>query len=152
MRTAMRTALALTVMALATTARAAELPQYVKGPVSGLVYDCRQARQKAPKPETYVTAGDLDGDGQPDHVVDVQKGCQANRDLYCNAEGCTIDVYLSSQSGQAGSFRAKSFRIDTSSSKPALVVAARGKDCPASQAEGCSVAYVFDGKAFVVRP
>ena len=90
MRTGIRTALALTVVALATTARAAELPQYVKGPVSGLVYDCQQARQKAPKPETYVTAGDLDGDDQPDHVVDVQQGCQANRDLYCNAEACPL--------------------------------------------------------------
>lgn len=69
-----------------------DMPQYVKGPVSGFVYDCQEAKQKPPRPEEYVTRGDLDGDGKPDHVIDSGRGCQSNRDLYCNAEGCTITI------------------------------------------------------------
>lgn len=84
---------------------APDIPQYVRGPLSGFTHNCQEEKQKAPKPEAYLTSGDLDGDGLPDHIIDSGKGCAANRALYCNDEGCTIDIYASKISGLAGSFK-----------------------------------------------
>lgn len=125
-----------------------DIPQYVKGPVSGFVYDCQEARQKAPRPEAYVTSGDLDGDGKPDHVIDSGKGCQSNRDLYCTADGCTITIYLSSTYGFAGSHKVKSFKIGRHGDKPALLVEQTGGDC-GTAGGACARALVFNGEAFV---
>ena len=146
-----RWTIALIVIAISTSmsakrCAAAELPQYVKGPISGLIHDCRQAGQKLPKPEAYVSIGDLDGDGKPDHIVDTAKGCTANTDLYCNAEGCVVDVYLSSTGAEGGSFRARTVRIAKHGSKPALVIVKGGDTCGTN---GCTVELVYDGKAFV---
>ena len=142
----------LVVSLLGSAALAAELPQYVKGPVSGHVYDCQQAKQKAPKPEAYVTVGDLDGDGKPDYVVEIAKGCQSNRDLYCNDEGCLIDVFLSSQELQMGSMKVKSFKIGKHASKPALIVTKGGKACAALPGGVCTETLVYDGKGFAKAP
>lgn len=128
---------------------AAELPQYVKGPVSGHVFDCQEAKQKAPKPEAYVTQGDLDGDGKPDFIVEIAKGCQSNRDLYCNDEGCLIDIFLSSQELQMGSMKVKSFKIGKHGSKPALIVTKGGKACADQPAGVCSETLIFTGERFV---
>lgn len=128
---------------------AADLPPYVTGPISGFIYDCRQAGQKPPDPRAYVSTGDLDGDGKPDHLVDSAKGCDANRQLYCNAEGCVIDIYLSSTGDSRGSFRAKSFRIVKRGTKPTLSIVKGGDQCGAT---GCTVTLSFDGQAFVESP
>jgi hypothetical protein len=42
---------------------AQSLPQYVRGPLSGLVHDCKVERQQAPAAEAYISIGELDGDG-----------------------------------------------------------------------------------------
>ena len=132
--------------------RAAEIPRYVLGPVSGYVYGCEEAHQKAPRPQDYVSSTDLDGDGQQDFVIDSGKGCAANRDLYCNAEGCTINIYVSSLSGLAGSFKAKSFRFARHGGKPALVVTRGGEACGAAAGQTCTATYVFDGEEMVAVP
>src|SRR4051812_25940245 len=146
------TTLTALLLCLTLPANAAELPRYVAGPVSGFVYNCQEEKQKAPRPEAYVTAGDLDGDGQPDHVIDSGKGCKANRDLYCNAEGCTIDIYLSSLSGLGGSFKARTFRIGKSGAKPALITTRGGVACGLAEAETCTTTYIFNGEELAPVP
>jgi hypothetical protein len=49
------TILTALLLCLALPAKAAELPRYVAGPVSGFVYNCQEEKQKAPRPEAYVT-------------------------------------------------------------------------------------------------
>jgi hypothetical protein len=58
-----------------------------------------------------VLTADLDGDGVADQVIDAGRGCAANRLLYCGADGCAVDVYLSSRAGIGGSYRARRVRV-----------------------------------------
>ena len=145
-------AVAIAVLIFGSGAQAAELPQWVKGPVSGLVFGCQEAKQKAPKPEAYVTQGDLDGDGQPDYVVEIAKGCQANRDLYCNDEGCLIDLYVSSQYGQMGSFKVKSFKFARHGGKPVLIIIKGGAACASQPGGVCTETLVYTGEKFTKAP
>lgn len=135
-------ALSATVFVPVTSGKAAELPQYVKGPVSGFVFDCQEAKQRITSASSFVSSGDLDGDGKPDHVIDSGKGCQANRDLYCNAEGCTINVYLSSTSGLALSIKAKTVAFSRTAGRPALTVTKGGAACERHPDKTCTVTYV----------
>jgi hypothetical protein len=84
-------------------------------------------------------------------VIDTAKGCKANRDLYCNAEGCSIDIFLSSISGAAGSFKVKSFRFASHAGKPALSITRAG-NCDGPQQPPCTVILRFDGTEFVSAP
>jgi hypothetical protein len=120
---------------------AADPPRYVAGPASGYQYDCQQAKQNVPAISTLVTAiPDLDGDGLPEHVIDPGKGCAANRLLYCNdTEGCSISVWLSSWSGVAERFKARSWTATTS----AMTVTTGGTACGAAAA--CTLTYRWTG-------
>ena len=131
---------------------AAELPQYVRGPISGLQLGCEEAKQKVPAAEAYVTRGDLDGDGKPDFVVEIAKGCQSNRDLYCNDEGCLIDIYLSTEELQMGSLKVKSFKIIKKAGKPGLLITKGGSACSKLPGGLCEELQVFNGEKFVVLP
>jgi hypothetical protein len=98
-------------LGFAAPAWAQRLPQYVAGPFSGFVYDCQQAGQAAPSARSMVLTADLDGDRAPDHVIDAGRGCAANKLLFCGPDGCKVDVYLSTESGLGGSYRARRVRL-----------------------------------------
>ena len=141
--------------ALALPAHAADIPQYVKGPISGLIYDCEKSKQTPPQEEAYVSRADFDGDGKPDYVVDTGKGCAANRALFCSAEGCTLDVYLSLQEGLGGKFKAVDFAIGKTGKGDALVLdPTKGTGActlpKPPDAEGpCGLYHSFDGEQLV---
>lgn len=132
----------------AAPALAADPPRYVAGPASGYQYDCQQAKQPVPKLATLVTEiPDLDGDGLPEHVIDSGKGCAANRLLYCNdAEGCTISVWLSSWSGIAERFKARSW----TAAKGAMTVTTGGEAC--GGAAECTLTYRWTGERLLPVP
>ena len=138
----------LGVVVCASSAVAEDIPQYVMGPISGLIYDCQENKQTPPRQADYVTSADFDGDGKPDYIIDTGKGCASNRALYCNAEGCTIDVYVSTLEGLGGSFRATSVAIGMSGEGTALVLSQRGEACGGAKDSVCTTSQVFDGKAF----
>ncbi|MFN8996520.1 MAG: hypothetical protein ACK5X3_23045, partial [Pseudomonadota bacterium] len=69
-------------------------PPELKGPISGVGYDCKTAGESEPRPEDYVSAVDLDGDAGKDFIIDYGKTCAAERALYCRDEGCSVDVYV----------------------------------------------------------
>ena len=133
-------------------ALAEDIPQYVKGPISGFIFDCQENKQTPPKEEAYVTRGDFDGDGKPDYIIDSGKGCASNRALYCNAEGCTIDVYVSSLEGLAGSFKAQSFKVSKAGNADALILSKRGADCGPAKDAVCSETRVFNGEELAPVP
>ena len=141
-------ALFLSAAICTSNAHAEDIPQYVKGPISGLIYVCQENKLTPPKETDYVTSADFDGDGKPDYIIGTGKGCAANRALYCNAEGCTIDVYVSSLEGLGGSFRATSVAIGMSGKGTALVLSQRGEACGGAKDSVCTTSQVFDGKAF----
>ena len=154
MRVVFRVAVIVTlgVIALAPSALAENIPQYVKGPISGFIFDCQENKQAPPKEEAYVTRADFDGDGKPDYIIDSGKGCASNRALYCNAEGCTIDVYVSSLEGLAGSFKAQSFKVSKAGNADALILSKRGADCGPAKDAVCSETRVFNGEELAPVP
>ncbi len=145
-------AFSLSAAALFSPARAEGIPQYVKGPISGLIYDCQENKQTAPKEEAYVTRADFDGDGKPDYIIDTARGCASNRALYCNTGGCSIDIYVSSLEMLAGSFKAQSFKITKSAKADTLILNKRGAECGPAKDAICSEARVFNGEELVIAP
>ena len=145
-------AAALTAAVLALPARAEDLPQYVKGPISGFVFDCQENKQTPPKEEAYVTRADFDGDGKPDYIIESGKGCASNRALYCSEDGCTIDVFVSSLEMLAGSVRAQSFKIAKAAKGDALILSQRGAECGPAKDAVCSETLVFNGEELVPAP
>lgn len=125
----------------------AEPPRYVAGPASGLQLECREAGQTVPALSALVReVADLDGDGKPDHLLDVSPGCPALIDLYCTPAGCKLDVYLSSQSGYAGGWKARRWSVDRGA-RPARLVLIGGEDCAADE---CSRTIGWTGEALAV--
>ncbi len=145
-------ALAALILLLATPALAAAPPQYVAGPASGYQFDCRQEKQPVPSIATLVTEiPDLDGDGLPEHVVDSAKGCAAVRALYCNeAEGCTIQIYLSSWSGIAERYKARSWKLDRATRPATLSITTGGAPC--GGAATCTLPLHWTGERLLPRP
>ncbi len=134
---------ALLALLLATPAWAADPPRYVAGPASGLQHECREAKQKVPALSALVReVADLDGDGQPDHLLDATAGCAAVRDLYCTPAGCKLDVYLSSQSGYGGGWKARRWSVDRAQ-RPARLVVTGGEDCAAVE---CTRSFGWNGQ------
>lgn len=138
-------AAALPCLLLAVPAAAQRLPQYVAGPLSGFTYDCQQAGQRAPGARGMVLSADLDGDGQSDHVIDAARGCAANKLLYCSDAGCAVDVYLSSQSGLGGSYRARQMRV----AKGALELVTDGPGCGKPAGQDCTEIWRWNGAELV---
>ena len=125
------------------------LPQYVAGPFSGYVYDCESEKQVPPKAEAFVTQLDLDGDGKPDHLFDISKGCEANRLLYCNADGCNVKLFLSTQELDVGSEKATGFRIEKRKGGDLVFLSLKGAACGA--AATCEKQWVWTGSTMVLK-
>ena len=143
-------ALFLSAAICTSNAHAEDIPQYVKGPISGLIYDCQVYKLTPPKETDYVTSADFDGDGKPDYIIGTGKGCAANRALYCNAEGCTIDVYVSSLEGLGGSYKAHRFTVGytkDNEKRMLLSIAISGAAC--GGAARCSQTLAFEGDEFI---
>ena len=133
---------------LAGPSHAASLPRYVAGPLSGFDLECKQAGQRSPAIVSEIP--DLDGDGSPDHIIETGKSCAAVKLLYCNAEGCLIDIFLSTFSGNAGGYHAK--RVRVVQGKPALLeVVADGPACGKPAGQDCISRYAWDKDEFKPR-
>ena len=131
---------------LARPTHAAEIPRYVAGPASGLQHECREAKQPIPKLEALVTEiPDIDGDGKPDHIKDAGKGCAAVRLLYCNDSGCSLDVYLSSQYGYGGGWKARGYKLDRSTKPARLSILSSGAECKLPAAQECTITLRWNG-------
>ena len=96
----------------------------------------------------YVTAADLNGDGQPDHVTDLAGlECENAWSIFCGSAGCPVRVWLSGPGGPAVAWggHAQAWRLEGQ----AVVVSLHGQMCspPRSGFEGCEVALRFDSAA-----
>lgn len=146
----LRAVAALVLGLLAQQSRAQGVPQYVKGPLSGFEYECAEQKQRFDA-KAFVSTLDLDGDGKPDHVFDIAKGCAASKLLYCNqAEGCLIDVFLSSQELKMAGIKVRAFRPGKVDGKTALLLSLSGPECGKS-ASLCERALVWNGTDLVLK-
>ena len=100
-----------------------------------------------PKLEALVTEiPDIDGDGKPDYLKDAGRGCAAVRLLYCNDSGCSLDVYLSSQSGYGGGWKARRYTLDRSTRPARLSIIASGAECQRPAGAECTITLRWTGR------
>ena len=127
------------------------LPKWVAGPLSGLLLECTEARQPAPKPTAMVDRADFDGDGAPDFVIDTARGCPAVRALYCSIDGCSIDVLASREASAFGlHIKARSWEVAERAGRKVLVVRRGGTDCATKSGATCVETWIWRDGEFVV--
>ena len=149
MKAAIFASLAICVIS-ADSATAQGLPQYVKGPLSGFEYECAQEKQRFDA-KAFVSAIDLDGDGKPDYIFDISKGCAASKALYCTeTEGCLIDVFLSGTEMKQIGLKVRSFRSGKKAGKTALLLTVAGTACGKSVSP-CNRALVWNASDLVLE-
>ena len=79
---------------------APDLPAPVQAVVAGYAAQCAQLGGKLASAATqpHILTGDLDGDGQPDYLLDsAPVRCDAAATAFCGNGGCQIDLVLSRQ-------------------------------------------------------
>ena len=138
----------------ASGAAAASLPGHVAAAFSGYVDDCQQEKQKPPKESDFVTrVDDLDGDGKPDFVFDIARGCESNRMLYCGDDGCKIAFYLSTEETalSAHSFHVKSWRQAKGERPSRIIATMSGASCGPAKPATCEKTIRFKDGAMVVE-
>ena len=96
----------------------------------------------------YLTQADLNGDGQPDYVMDLAGlECVNAWSYFCGSAGCPVTVWLSGVAGHAVAWggHAQAWELRG----PEVVVMLHGQMCtpPRVGAEGCEVAMRFDDNA-----
>ena len=126
----MRRAFALLVALLAVAgATARDVPQFVRGPLSGFAHDCRQAGETVDL-DAMLTSADLDGDGQLDWLIDTRKGCKAVRDLYCTtANACSLDIFLTRTGQRQASYKVLEYQVTPGHGLNVLRIVLAGAEC-----------------------
>lgn len=126
------------------------LPPSVQKQVDEVSADCRDFGGDPAPGEGFITSADLNGDGQPDHVVDLAGlQCQGAWSAFCGSAGCPVTVWLSGPDGYfvGGGGYMQEWRIDGRGIRAFL----HGQMCnpPRSGVDGCEQISDFDG---VIRP
>ena len=128
-------------------------PPELKGPISGVAYDCKTAGESEPRPEDYVSAVDLDGDAGKDFIIDYGKTCAAERALYCRDEGCSVDVYVSAAAyAKVGGFTALAWHVESGETGAKLVLEQPGASCEKPAGQSCVDKRVWRDGALVSSP
>lgn len=126
----MRPAFALLFSFLAAAgAGAGEWPPAVRTALSGFGQECRQAGETI-DPEAMLTSVDLDGDGQPDWLIDTRRGCKAVRALSCTAQGaCSLDIVLSRTGQRQASYKVLEHEVTPGHGLNVLRIVLAGAEC-----------------------
>ena len=124
-------------------------PAPVAQATQGLMRDCRGFGGRPSFLEDFQTTLDLNEDGQPDYILDVERlNCEGAASALCAGVGCPLQVFLSSPSGyrdvSPGHF-AKGWEIDRGTSPPTLVLHLDAAACGARARAPCTPRYRWNG-------
>lgn len=144
------TAICAAILCLAGPVLAQGLPAPVQGQIDEVNADCREFGGNPDPVEGFVTAADLNGDGQADYVVDLMnQNCVGAMSAFCGSAGCPITVWLSGPSEYfvAGGGHVQEWRLEGSGIRAFL----HGAMCnpPTAGVEGCEQVQDFAG---VIQP
>src|SRR4051794_34396677 len=131
---------------------AAATPEPVARATAELMQDCRGADGKPSLLPKFQTTLELNGDGQPDYLLDVAAlNCAGAASFFCGTAGCPVMLFLSGSGGlkQELVTYAQAWSIDRAASPPALVLDLHGSACGKAGAEPCRKRYAWNGQAFV---
>ena len=126
------------------------LPPQVQAQVDEVSTGCRGFGGNPVPAEGFVTNADLNGDGQPDYIVDLAAlNCEGAWSAFCGSAGCPVTVWLSGPAGyfSGGGGYVQEWRVEGRSIRAFI----HGQMCdpPRVGAEGCEEVSDFDG---VIRP
>jgi len=113
--------------------------------------ECRQAGGRPSLTPGYQTTVELNGDGQPDFIIDVTGfNCAGAVSLFCGSAGCPLSVYLSGPGGvrQAFNTQAQAWSLDRRASPPVLVLSMHGSACGRVGSAPCEQRYAWNGQSF----
>lgn len=131
---------------LAGPLHAQSLPAPVQAQIDSVNADCRGFGGN-PSPEAkFLTAVDLNGDGQRDYIVDLMyQNCSGAMSAFCGSAGCPMTVWLSGPSGYfvAGGGHVQGWELDGTRIRSFI----HGQMCnpPRMGADGCEVVDDYTG-------
>lgn len=98
-----------------------------------------------------VVEVDLDGEGEPDRIVDTSKfRCSSARSLYCGSGGCDIHAVIGDKSWD---YQAEGWRMIDWNGRPILLIMRDGGWCGGAGAQVCYEAVVWShGQMLTVMP
>lgn len=113
---------------------------------------CREAGGTPSLKPGYETRTDLDGDGVPDTILDLQHlECANAWSFFCGSAGCPLIVLLSRQAGRepAYSNHVQGWRL-VEGAPPVIEVSLHGTYCGRGRAgiEGCTRRHAWNGRDF----
>jgi hypothetical protein len=130
----------------------AATPEIVSQSTASMTDECRKDGGTPSLSRGYETAVDLNGDGQPDYILDGNRlTCHGAPSIFCGSGGCVSEIYVSGPSGYRRAFQDNvfGFTIDRSTRPPTLTVDWHGFHCNRSGAEGCRQRLIWNGHEFV---
>lgn len=148
-----RASITLLLLLLTMTAAAAQsLPAPVAAARNELFAECRGFGGRPSAAPEFITAEDLNGDGQPDYILSVTGlRCDGAASALCAGEACPLHVFLSGAGGlrRAYAENVHGWEIDRASAPPALRVMWLASHCgqrPRTR-DGCSARYAISGQS-----
>lgn len=139
-------ALVVVVSCLTGPVLAQSLPQPVQNQIDEVNAACREFGGQAAPQQGFLTSADLNGDGQPDYIVDLMyQNCAGAMSAFCGSAGCPVTVWLSGPGGYfvASGGHVQQWQIEGSSIRSFV----HGQMCnpPRSGADGCEQVQDFRG-------
>jgi hypothetical protein len=138
---------------LSTQAMAAEYPERIRSALERLQKVCVGIGGKPGSLDSAVVSRDVNGDGQPDFVIDLGNvPCEGRPDAYCVNGFCALEVYTWRAENDWKPLlvaTVSDWRTDRVGNRPALILTQRGSFCGNSKQKYCTVTYTFaDGKMY----
>lgn len=145
----MKNFIALTALLLLPAAPAAADP--VDDILAAAAADCSSLDNGVFEAPDSVIQIDLDGDGEPDRIVDTSNfKCSSALSLYCGSGGCVIHAVIGEASWE---FQAEGWRMIDWDGRPILLIARDGGWCGGAGAQVCYEAVVWShGDMLTVMP
>jgi len=134
-------------------ALASEYPDRIARAIETLRQVCTNVGGKPGSFNGAVTSRDVNGDGQPDFVLDLGNvGCEGRPDAYCVNGFCALEVYTWRAENDWQPLlvaTVSDWRTGRVANRPALILTQRGSFCGKPQRKFCTVTYTFaDGKMY----
>lgn len=129
-------------------------PAVVAQAEAGFRDDCRAGGGQPAVRPGFITEVDLNGDGQPDYIVDGNRmECRGGMSTSCGASGgCAAEIFMSGPGGYQRAFQDNvyGFIIDRTKQPPALSVQWHKFHCDRTSAPTCVQPLAWNGRQFVV--
>lgn len=136
-----------------TQASAAEFPDRIRWALETLQEVCANIGGKPGPLDHTVTSRDIDGNGQPDFIIDLGNAiCESKPEAYFVDGFCALEVYTWRAENEWKPLlvaTASDWRTGRVNNRPALILTQRGSLCGKPTQKFCTVTYTFaDGKMY----